>query len=49
MQILVYRHGFSVLGKVKDIRELLRLYAQEYTTVQDLINHRLGNNVRRYH
>ncbi|MEW5953047.1 MAG: Z-ring formation inhibitor MciZ [Bacillota bacterium] len=49
MQVYVYRHGFCVFGRVKDVRRLLRQYAREYTTVQDLINHRLGDKVRRYH
>lgn len=42
MKIFVYRHGFYVSGKVKDVRRLLRQYALEFTTVRELVNNRLN-------
>lgn len=42
MQIFVCRHGFYVFGKVKEVRQLLRQYAMKYTTVKELIDHRLN-------
>lgn len=37
MQIYVSRRGFWVIGKAKDLTEMLKEYADHYSTVCELI------------
>ena len=46
MKIYVQNNSFKMVGKVKEIRAMLREYSQHFTTVNDLIEK--NNNTYTY-